>query len=257
MRLTGMQCVVALALALLAAPSMLIAQIGTGQVNGTVTDPQGASVPAATVRLVNTTTNVAMQVTTNSNGYYVFANVRPGNYQLSVEMQGFRTAQLPAFDVGVNQTATLDVRLTVGSITETIQVTAEAEMLQQSSAELGTVISEAPVVSLPLNGRNFTQLLTLTPGASPIVTAQGSTVGSWDGNSSGIPGSSIAVHPSMNGQFGRSVVFFIDGIINTDFRVQTYAQLPNIDLIQEFKVQSHNDKVEFGGVTGGVALPAR
>jgi len=237
---------------LLASSQMLWAQIGTGQVSGTVTDPQGASVPAATVKLVNQATNIPVQVTTNQSGSFVFTSVRPGNYTLSIEMQGFRTAQLPAFDVAVNQTVTRNVTLTLGNITETVNVTAEAEMLQQASAELGAVIQQRAVASLPLNGRNFTQLLNLMPGASPVQTAQSSSIGTGDGNATGIPGSSVAVHPSMNGQFGRSMVYYIDGIINTDFRVQTYAQLPNIDLIDEFKVQSHNDKVEFGGVTGGV-----
>lgn len=252
MRSLRMRRIVSLAIVLLVAPLAAWAQIGAAQVNGTVTDPQGAFVPGATVKLVNQATNVAVQVATNQSGSFVFTSVRPGAYVLSVEMQGFRTAQVPAFEVGVNQTVTQDVRLTVGGISETIEVTAEAEMLQQTSAELGTVISEKPVVNLPLNGRNFTQLLLLTPGASPVFTAQGSSVGSWDGNAGGLPGSSTAVHTSMNGQFGRSIVYYMDGIINTDFRVQTYAQLPNIDLIQESKVQSHNDKVEFGGVTGAV-----
>ncbi len=240
-------------LGLLLAPGpALFGQIGVGSVSGTVTDPQGAFVPAATVSLINPATNAVTRASTNQSGYFVITSVRPGTYRLSVELQGFRTAQIPEFEVAVNQTVTQDVTLSIGNMTETIEVTAQAELLQQTSAELGTVVQERPVTELPLNGRNFTQLLTLTPGASPIFTAQGSTVGSWDGNAGGLPDSQTAVHSSMNGQAGRSVVFFIDGIINTDFRVQTYAQLPNIDLIQEFKVQSHNDKVEFGGVTGGV-----
>ncbi len=231
---------------------VLLGQIGTGQVNGTVTDPQGAAVPAATARLVNQATNISTQVVSNDRGYYLFANVQPGTYTLSIEMKGFRSAQLPAFAVGVNQTVTQDVKLTVGAVTETVTVTGEAELIQQSSAELGSVITSKPVADLPLNGRNFTMLLTLTPGATPINTAQASNIGTGDdGSTTGIPGSAFTM-PSVQGQWNRSVTYFMDGIINTDFRVSTYGLLPNPDLVQEFEVQSHNDKVEYGGVMGGV-----
>jgi hypothetical protein len=241
-----------LAFLLLSSNSVLLAQIGAGQVSGTVTDPQGAVVIDATVRMVDQATNVVIETRTNQSGSFVFAGVKPGSFTLSVESQGFKTARVAAFDVSVNQTVTRDVVLALGSTSESVTVTAQGEMLQQTSAELGAVLERKAVTSLPLNGRNFTQLLTLMPGASPIQTAQSSSIGTGDGNATGIPGSSVAVHASMNGQFGRSIVYYVDGIINTDFRVQTYAQLPNIDLIDEFKVQSHNDKVEFGGVTGGV-----
>jgi hypothetical protein len=103
-----------------------------------------------------------------------------------------------------------------------------------------------------LNGQDFTMLLTLTPGATPINTARASSVGTGnDGSTTGIPGSAFTM-PSVQGQWNRGVIYYIDGIINTDFQVSTYGLLPNPDLVQEFKVQSHNDKAEFGGVTGGV-----
>ena len=181
----------------------------------------------------------------------MFRNLQPGLYTLQVSADGFKTAAVPGFPVEVNQTVTRAVTLEIGVVTETVEVVAGAEMVQQSSAELGEVISEAAVRDLPLNGRNFTQLMTLTPGATPVSTAQGSGVGSGDGSNTGVPGSTF-VKPSFNGQQNRSFIIYQDGIINMDFRSHGYATLPNVDLIQEFKVQSHNDKVEWGGVTGGV-----
>jgi hypothetical protein len=104
---------------------------------------------------------------------------------------------------------------------------------------------------LPLNGRNFTQLLTLTPGATPVSTAQGTGISSQDAAITGIPGSSFA-KPAIHGQENRSTLYYLDGVFNTDLRGPVYGVLPIVDLVQEFKVQAHNDKTEFGGVTGGV-----
>jgi hypothetical protein len=113
------------------------------------------------------------------------------------------------------------------------------------------VIAQEAVHDLPLNGRNFTQLLTLTPGATPVSTAQGSGISFQDAAMTGIPGSSFS-KPSLHGQQNRSTLYFLDGIINTDLRGPVYGILPIIDIIQEFKVQGHNDKSEYGGVTGGI-----
>ncbi len=229
----------------------LAAQSSAGEVNGTVTDPSQAAVAGAQVTLVNTATRVERKATTNESGSFIFVNVAPGKYTLKVEGTGFKSAQVAEFDVAVNQFATHDVALTLGQVSETVNVTSQAELIQRSSAELGTVIQKEAVEDLPLNGRNFTQLLSLTPGATPVNTAQGGGVSFQDAGPSGIPGSSIT-KPSMHGQQNRSLLYFQDGFINTDLRGPIYGTLPIIDSLQEFKVQGHNDKAEFGGVTGGI-----
>jgi len=228
----------------------LYGQTAIGEVNGTVTDPSGGFVPAARVKLINQATKIEDRASTNSNGYFVFINVRPGTYILKVEVQGFKTAQLPPFDVGVNQTVTQGVKLDVGAVTETVEVTAQSEMIERSTSELGTVIAERTVNDLPLNGRNFTQLLTLTPGVTPVSTSQNKSIGGVEGNV-GIPGSGFS-DPSFHGQENRSKLYFFDGIINTNIRGPTYIVIPDIDLVQEFKVVGHDAKAEFGGATGGV-----
>ncbi len=227
------------------------AQTSAGEVNGTVSDPSKSAVAGAQVTLVNTVTRLENRATTNADGYYVFVNVAPGAYSLKIENTGFKGAQLPTFTVGVNQTVTQDVSLQLGQVSETVNVSAEAELIQKSSAELGTVIQEKAVEDLPLNGRNFTQLLSLTPGATPVNTAQGGGVSFQDAGPSGIPGSNIT-KPSIHGQQNRSLLYFMDGFINTDLRGPIYGILPIVDSIQEFKVQGHNDKAEYGGVTGGI-----
>src|SRR6266699_6037644 len=226
------------------------AQTASGEVNGTVTDKSGGLVAGATVKLTNQATKIEDWMTTNSAGYFVFINVKPGSYVLGAEAKGFKITQISAFDVGVNQTVTQTIRLEVGAVSEHVVVSAEAVMLEGSSSELGTVISERAVSDLPLNGRNFTQLLTLTPGVTPVSTAQNKSIGCCEGNV-GIPGSGFS-DASFHGQQNRSKLYFFDGIINTNVRGPTYIVIPNIDLIQEFKVVGHDAKAEYGGAAGGV-----
>jgi len=230
--------------------SALIAQTATGEVNGTVTDPNGAAVPGAVVKLINQATKIETEVTANQSGYFTFVNVRPAAYTLGVEHQGFKRSLTPAFNVGVSEVVTQNVALTVGEVAEVVEVTASAELVQRTSTDLGTVINERAVEDLPLNGRNFTQLLTLTPGVTPVSTSQNRSIGGVEGNV-GIPGSGFA-DPSFHGQQNRSKLYFFDGIINTNVRGPTYIVIPNIDLVQEFKVVGHDAKAEFGGAMGGV-----
>src|SRR6266851_4093844 len=123
--------------------------------------------------------------------------------------------------------------------------------MQSTSSELGTVIAEKPIKDLPLNGRNFTQLLTLAPGVNAVETTQGAGITTCSLCQVAIPGSSFS-RPSVNGQWSRSNMFLLDGIVNSHFLSSGYAVLPIVDASQEFKVQSHNDKAEYGGVLGGI-----
>ena len=226
------------------------AQTAVGEVNGTVADSSEAIVAGATVTLTNQATGIVDRATTNSDGHFVFINVKPGQYVLGAESSGFKSTRVSPFTVGVNQTVTQTVRLELGSMTETVTVNAEAAILERSSSELGTVITEKAITDIPLNGRNFTQLLTLTPGVTPVSTSQNKSIGGVEGNV-GIPNSGFA-DPSIHGQQNRSKLYFYDGIINTNIRGPTYVVVPNLDLVQEFKVVGQDSKAEYGGATGGV-----
>ncbi len=228
----------------------VFAQTSTGEVNGTITDPNGGSVPGAAVKLINQATDIETVLKTNDSGYFTFVNVKPATYVLMVEVQGFKKSQTQPFKVGVNETFTQNIVLALGTVSEVVEVTSAAELVQGSTTELGTVISEKSVQDLPLNGRNFTQLLTLAPGVTPVSTSQNKSIGGVEGNV-GIPGSGFA-DPSFHGQQNRSKLYFYDGIINTNVRGPTYIVIPNIDLIQEFKVVGHDAKAEYGGAAGGV-----
>lgn len=228
----------------------LQAQTATGEVNGTVSDPNGAAVPGATVKLINQATKGETETTTNQSGYFTFVSLRPASYTLSVEVRGFKKSLTNGFALGVSETVTQNITLAVGEMSEVVEVSAGSELVQSSSSELGSVINERAVEDLPLNGRNFTQLLTLTPGVTPVSTSQNKSIGGVEGNV-GIPNSGFA-DPSFHGQENRSKLYFFDGIINTNIRGPTYIVIPNIDLVQEFKVVGQDAKAEFGGAMGGV-----
>ena len=226
------------------------AQTATGEVNGTISDPNGAAVPAAIVKLINQATKAESEATTNQNGYFTFVNLKPASYVLMVETKGFKKSLTNPFSLGVSETITQNVSLSVGEMSEVVEISAGSELVQSSSSELGSVINERAVQDLPLNGRNFTQLLTLTPGVTPVSTSQNRSIGGVEGNV-GIPGSGF-VDPSFHGMQNRSKLYFFDGIINTNVRGPTYIVIPNIDLVQEFKVVGQDAKAEFGGAMGGV-----
>jgi len=236
------------AVALLAFSPRLLGQGGTGAINGTVADPTGAVIPGAKVVLTNVATGVARSVLTNETGNYVIPGVIPGDYTLEVTAAGFAAARESSFTLMVNQTATHNFALTVGAQVQEITVTGAVTQIQGSTAELGTAIMSTEVNSLPLNGRNFTQLLALTPGVSPISTAQNAGGGGgWAGNQIG-----TFTFPSVNGQCNRCNFFVLDGLNNQNAFISTFGTTPIIDAMQEFKVQSHNDSSQFGGALGGI-----
>src|SRR5258708_28520584 len=232
---------ISLVIVLLLSASSLLAQSATAEVNGTVADSTGAMVSGAAVMITNQGTKISNRTTSNGSGYFIFINLQPGPYVLTVEKQGFKKVDTKPFDFAVNQTLTQPVSLGVETTSEVVEVTTQAPMLQVSSSELGTVIPQRAVTDLPLNGRNFTQLLTLTPGATPVSTAQGSSVGVQDAGISAIPSSTFS-KPALHGQVNRSTLYFLDGIINTDLRGPVYVVLPIIHTIEQFKLPANNAK---------------
>ncbi|PYV25041.1 MAG: hypothetical protein DMG27_11240, partial [Acidobacteria bacterium] len=226
----------------------LFGQGATGAINGTVADSSGAVIPSATVTLRNAATGAERTALTNATGTYVFPAVIPGTYTIQVGAQGFTAAKAEGLTLNVNQTLTQDFSLNVGATTQEINVQATAVHIESSTAELGTAIAPREVNDLPLNGRNFTQLLALTPGVSPISTAQNAGGGGqWGGNTIG-----SFTFPSVNGQCNRCNFFLLDGFNDGQVFMGMVGTTPIIDGLQEFKVQSHNDSSSYGGALGGI-----
>ena len=224
------------------------AQEATANVNGTVKDQTGAAIPNAQVALKNVDTGVVRTTSTNGDGVYVFPSITPGNYSMQASATGFTSVMQPAVNLQVNQVATFDFQLKIGTAQSTVTVSATAAALQTSSAELGTVVATNQMNDLPLNGRNFTQLLTITPGVANINTDQNSGGGGgWNGESIG-----QFSFPAVNGARNRSNLFLLDGANDLNSLAGTYNYGPIIDNIQEFKTDAHNDLAEYGAAAGAV-----
>ena len=172
---------------------------------------------------------------------FELTSIEGGSYTLGATKDGFRTAAVEPFTLQVNQTATFDIVLEVGAATETFTAQAPGAHIQRQTSEIGNATAERQVVDLPPNGRNFTQLLSLSADVAAVNVSQ-----SRDGFTATAVGE--FTYPSINGQTSRSNSFTLDGIYNTGVILNT----PQIEPIIEFNVQSHNDPAEFGQGTGGI-----
>jgi len=219
------------------------AQISTATISGTVTDPQGAVIPGATLILTNVATGVETTTESNVTGLYRFQNIQIGTYTLSASADGFRTQKMEQFNLKVNQASTLDFALEVGAVAETITVEATGVEVQSSSAELGTVVEQKQVLDLPLNGRNFTQMMGLQAGVVTVATPGSQSLGKTRPIGE-------ATNPAVNGQTNRSNMYMLDGVANFETFGDAYAVPPIVDAIQEFKVQTHNDSADVGMSSG-------
>src|SRR5580658_2818036 len=244
--LSGLQ-VASLSLWLVAMPRYGLAQATSASVNGTVRDQSGALISDVQIVLAKVDTGVQRTGTTGSAGVYSLGDLPPGDYSAQASKDGFAAEKKTGIVLQVNQTAMLDFTLTVGVQKETVTVASKLSMVDSTTSELGTVITTGFVANLPLNGRNFTQLVELTPGLSPVSVAQNSSGGNGFG---GLPIGSF-IFPAVNGQRNRSNMFLLDGANDMAF-LGNYNYAPIIDDIQEFKIQSNNDLAEFGGVSGGI-----
>src|SRR4030088_2014144 len=239
-------------LTLLLSPGSAKAQLSAGSVTGIVRDASGSAIADASVTLRNVDTTIERKTVSNDAGNYVFLNLGPGKYALEATAPGFATKRIAEFILAVNQTASIDISLQVGSQSEVVTISAETEQLDVSTADLGTVIATKQVNDLPLNGRNFTQLLSLTPGVAPVSVAQNAMDGRAGGFGAPISVGSAFIFPAVNGQTNRSNFFLTDGLNNFGSFQSTYSVPPIVDAIQEFKVVSHTDSAQFGSVLGGV-----
>lgn len=229
----------------------MIGQLSTAALNGVVRDQTAAVVPGAKISLTAVDTSVVLTSVTNSAGEYVFTSLTPGRYTVEATAPGFSLKKVSQFVLAVGQTGTIDFALSVGSESTVVTVEAEGQQLDATSSNLGTVLATKQVNDLPTNGRNFTSLLSLTPGVVPVSTGQNSGMGGG-GFSAPVAEGAAFTFPAINGQTNRSNFFLTDGLNNFGSLLSTYAVPPIIDAIQEVKVVSHTDSAEYGSVLGGV-----
>ena len=227
---------------------LLLATTGWAQefratLTGRVLDPASAPIAGAAVRLTNVDTGENYNSKASERGDYTFALMRPGNYELRGEQEGFNVFLRRGLKLEVNQTATLDIRLQVGAVSETITVTDEAPLLETSSADRGGVIDEQTIKEMPLNGRNPFMLAMLVSG----VNYNGSLAYMRPFDNGAIADWGI------NGGSNRSNEFLMDGVPNNaQAGGNNIAYVPPVDSVQEFKIQTNSYDAQYGKTSGGI-----
>jgi Carboxypeptidase regulatory-like domain/TonB dependent receptor len=212
----------------------------TGSIRGTVVDPSGAIVQAATVTAKQTETGLARSSVTDRQGEYVLVELPIGHYQLEVRAPGFQKYLQQGISLDVNESATVGIHLKLGAETQQVEVSADAALVQSTVSSLGQTVMEHEILDLPLDGRNFSQLGTLQPGVVPL------TPGLLEAGGPARQNQAYAV----DGQRPESNNFMIDGADNVSAVDGGFVLKPPIDAIAEFKILSHNANAEFGRNTG-------
>jgi hypothetical protein len=226
-------------------PTRGAAQEVTATINGTITDPSGGVVANVEVTATDLDRGTVWPTRTNQQGFYNLTRLPVGRYEVRVSAPGFRAAVETTPELELNQVEPVNIKLVVGSNTETVQVSSEAPLLQTESTEVGTVIDDRANVNLPLATRNYLQLTLLTPGAvTPNPAGSGSfTSGQTTGQNE---------RPMINGNRFTTNDYVLDGMDNNQASDNFVAYTPQPDAIQEFNLISQNAPADFGNYMGGI-----
>lgn len=227
-------------LAFLVSTTLAVAQQITGNIHGTIVDPSGAVVDGATVTARQIETGLTRTAVTDRGGNYVLVELPVGHYRLEIAARGFVKYIQEGISLDVNETATVPVRLRVGSETQQVDVKADAALVQNTISSLGETVMRHEILDLPLDGRNFSQLGVLQPGVVPL------TPGLLEAGGPARENEGYAV----DGQRPESNNFLIDGADNVSSVDGGFVLKPPIDAIDEFHIMTHNANAEFGRNTG-------
>ena len=222
----------------------------TGAFQGTVTDKSGSAIIGASVRATSQSTGAVREVTTDDNGHYIITLLPVSIYTIRVEFKGFQTTESKDVRLQVDEQRELDFALAPASVNTSVEVVANAVAVETANPSLGQVITSQEVAQLPLNGRDFVQLATLTPG-----TTQETSNGSFFTNNAS---SEVAARGpfslSVGGSRANSTDWLIDGVDNNELTSGGISILSSIDSLQEFKVLTYNYSAEYGTRAGPTVL---
>ena len=218
----------------------------TGSVSGVVTDPTGAVVGGAKVIATETQTGVRNEITTDSAGFFNFPTLPIGVYDVEVVASGFRAYQKKGVVVDANSALRVDVSLQVGATSDVVTVNSEAVHVETESTQNGEVIEGKKIVAVPLNGRSYTDLLSLQPGVVPSAYKNQAP----DTNNRNPSGDLNAGNQSVNGQRESANGFMVNGANVIEGRNNGTAIVPNLDSIEEFRIITNNFDAEYGNYSG-------
>ncbi len=222
----------------------------TGIFSGTVTDKTGSVISGAAVRVVSQATGLTRETKTDDSGHYVVPLLPVSYYTLRVESSGFQPAEQKDLRLQVDEHRELDFTLVPASVTQNVEVNATAVAVETTAPTLGQVITSEEVSQLPLNGRNFVQLATLTPGT----TAETNPNSFFNGAASSEASTRGSFSLSVGGSRAQSTDWMLDGNDNNQLDEGGIAIFPNIDAVQEFKVLTYNYSAEWGERAGPTVL---
>ena len=222
----------------------------TGSISGTVTDSTGSAVPGAKVTVTAPATGTSRTATTSQGGEYIVPLLGVANYNIQVELQGFQTAKADDIRLQVDEHRELDFKLSPASVQTSVEVSASAVQIQTADATLGQVITTQQVADLPLNGRDFVQLATLTPG----VAQETNPNSFFNGGPSSEASARGSYSLSVGGSRANSTDWLLDGNDNNELTSGAISILSSIDSIQEFKVLTYNYSAEWGTRGGPTVL---
>ena len=223
----------------------------TGSISGVVTDPSGAVVAGATVTATNVQTGVKTTSTTDGKGFYSFASLPVGTYDLEITQIGFRTSQKAGMVIDANSALRADVTLQVGSINEKVEVHTDTVHVETESTQMGEVITGKTMTAVPLNGRAFTDLLALQTGVSPYTSSANGGTGMTGVNDRPVDGGLNSGSQSVNGQRESANGFMVNGSNVEEGKTNGAAIIPNLDSISEFRIITNNFDAEYGNYSGG------
>ena len=227
-----------------------LAQVAGGTLSGTVSDPNGSGVPQAKLVIKNVATGVERTVTTNADGFYTTVNLLPGSYQISITATGFNSETRHGVTMTVGSQLTVDITLRVGTISNSVEVTAQVPDVQLQSSDISAVVTANTVRELPLNGRSWTDLAALQPGVSTIQTQPTFAVGADRGNRG------FGQQLTISGARPQQNNYRLDGISLNDYANGAPGSVLGgnlgVDAIQEFSVLTSNYSAEYGKTSGGV-----
>src|SRR5271165_4163751 len=222
-----------------------------GGISGTVTDSSGAVVVKAAVTATNTDTGIRQTTATDDKGFYSFPNLPIGHYEVGVTSTAFRPYRRTGIVIDANSALTIDAVLAVGSASDAVTVVENQVQVDTSSSQNGEVISGAQMTSVPLNGRSFTDLLTLQPGVVPVTSITGDTVQDVGASVLSPSGDLNPGTVSINGQREFANSFIVNGSDVEEDVNNGAAIIPNLDSIAEFRILTNNFDAEYGEFSGG------
>jgi hypothetical protein len=223
----------------------LFGQAASGTVNGTVTDNTGAVVPEASIIVSNEGTGFTRTVTTNVNGQYVAEFFPIGNLQITARKSGFTTLERRGVVLTAADILTVDLQLAVGSVQQSVEVTAEGTLLQTQTQAVSSLVTNQQITEMPLNQRIFTQVLQLMPGQTSATP---------NPQASGTYGGLASTAYSINGAQSVNSMYLLDGLYNKNAWIETIAISPPVDGLQEVRVMAGTYSAEFGNAAGAVTL---